>query len=199
MNESRIKHDHGGIKKQKQGISSILKVDSELVFKELKLKKGYSFLDIGCGSGDYSFITSKLVENSGFVYALERWEELTKQINQKIDSENIKNMKAICADITKNIPVPDNCIDVCFMAMVLHGFDLEKYTEILFNEIYRVLKFGGRLAIIEMKKNKSSDTHPEHIRLSALDIENLIKKYKFKQLNYTDLGSCYMVQFGVLK
>lgn len=199
MNECRIKHEHGGIERQKQGISSLSKVDTELVFKELSIKKDYSFLDIGCGSGDYSFIASELLEGSGFVYSIERWDELTDKINKKIDSQNIKNMKAICADITQNIPVADNSIDICFIAMVLHGFDIDKYTETLFFEIYRVLKPNGRLAIIEINKDKSSETHPESIRLSSSEIENLISKYNFKQISYKPMQSSYIVQFGVNK
>ncbi len=199
MSEYRIKHDHGGIERQKEGISSIAKFDSNILFKELNLKKGDYFLDIGCGAGDYSFYASKLVGNSGFIYALEHWKELTAKINNKIKSANIKNMTAVYADIRKNIPLSDNSIDICLIALVLHGFDLEKYEKELFSEIYRVLKSEGRLAVIEMKKDFSSPTHPEHIRLSAKEIENLIAKYNFKQTNYIDLGDFYMTQFGINK
>lgn len=199
MNEYRIKHDHGGMDRQKEGISSIAKLDSNLVFRELNLKKDNYFLDIGCGAGDYSFYASKLLKNSGFVYALERWKELTKKINNKIEAQNIKNMKAIYADITKNIPLNDNCIDICFMALVLHGFDLENHEKDLFSEIYRILKSNGTLAVIEMKKETNSETHPEKIRLSPIETEKLVAKYDFVQTGYTDLKDFYMVQFSVRK
>lgn len=199
MNKYRVEHDHGGIERQKEGISSITKFDSKLVFKKLNIQKGDYFLDIGCGSGDYSFNVSNLLANSGFVYALERWEELVEKINKKVESQNIKNMQAIYADITKPLPIPDNNIDICFMAMVLHGFDLDNYREALFSEILRVLKSNGRLAIIEMKKENESVTHSEHIRISPLEIENLIAEYSFRQISYTDLGFAYMVQFGINK
>lgn len=199
MNECRIQHDHGGIERQKEGISSITKFDLSVVFKELNLKKGDCFLDIGCGAGDYSFKASELVENSGLVYALDCWEELIAKLNQKINLLNIKNMQAIFADITKFLPISDNNIDVCLIAMVLHGFDLEKYGETIFTEIQRVLKSDGRLVVIEMKKDEASASHPAHILLSVTEVENLIKKYNFKRISYADLGDCYIAQFGVSK
>jgi ubiquinone/menaquinone biosynthesis C-methylase UbiE len=127
MNNYKIEHDHGGIERQKDGISSIQKFDSNLVFNALDLKEGDNFLDIGCGAGDYSFQASALVGDSGFVYAMERWEELIANLNNKIDSQNIKNMRAILGDITRTLPVADNCIDVCFIALVLHGIDMKKH------------------------------------------------------------------------
>ncbi len=199
MNKCRIEHEHGGIERQKQGISSITKFDSDLIFKELNIKNNDYFLDIGCGSGDYSFKAASFIGESGNVCALERWEELVEKLNNKIKSENIKNMQAFYADISKQIPVMDNSIDICFLAMVLHGFDLENCSELLFNEIHRIVKPNGRLAIIEMKKETESATHPEQIRLSPLDIENLVAKHSFIQNKYTDLGDAYMVQFGIKK
>ncbi len=196
---TKTQHDHGGIERQKQGISSITKLDSGIVFKELNLKKGDCFLDIGCGAGDYAFQASSLIDDNGHVFALDMWEELVANLNSKIASHNIKNMRAMYADITKALPVADKSIDVCFIATVLHGLDMEKYGPDLFEEIHRTLKPYGRIAIIELKKENASDKHPVHILLSPEEIESYVKKYGFKQLNYTDLGFFYMAQYGIGK
>ena len=196
---TRIKHDHGGIERQKQGISSIIKLDSKLVFKKLNLKKGVYFLDIGCGAGDYAFFASSLVGDTGHVFALDMWEDLITKLNSKIDSQNIKNMRAMYANITQALPISDNSIDVCFIATVLHGINMEKYGSSLFAEIHRILKPNGRIAIIERKKDKASDKHPVPILLSPEEIGDYVKKYDFKQLDYTDLGLFYMAQYGINK
>ena len=192
-------HDHGGIEKQKAGQSSFSILDSELVFSELNLKTGEYFLDIGCGSGDYAFRAAGLVGDTGFVFALDRWKELIDKLNAKIDLQNIKNMRAIFADIDNVLPITDNNADICLLAMVLHGFDIKNYGEILFSEIYRILKPDGHLAVIEMKKEENSGGHPVHIRLSPDDIEKTVSKYGFKKTCYSDLGCAYLIQFGIDK
>ena len=194
-----MKHDHGGIEKQKQGLTSITFQDSNLVFKELGLKQGDFFLDLGCGPGDYAFQASELVGKSGFVYALERWEELISKLNEKIASQNIENMRAMPGNLEQALPIPDNSIDVCLIAMVLHGFDIEKYGEILFSEINRILKPSGRLAVLEMQKQNSSKGHPAHIRLSPAEIADSLRDYDFKQISYADFEISYIIQFGISK
>ena len=67
INKHRHEHAHGGFERQKQGVSSFDLQDSKLVFRELKLNKGVSFLDLGCGAGDYVIQASKIVGNSGIV------------------------------------------------------------------------------------------------------------------------------------
>ncbi len=47
VNKYRHEHAHGGFERQKHGVSSYELQDSKLVFRELKLSKGHSFLDLG--------------------------------------------------------------------------------------------------------------------------------------------------------
>jgi ubiquinone/menaquinone biosynthesis C-methylase UbiE len=197
MNNYTLEHDHGGIEKQKAGISSIQKLDSNLVFNALDLKKGDIFLDIGCGAGDYAFRASEFVGDSGFVYAMERWEELVIKLNNKIAEQNINNMQALVGDVTKTLPIVDKSIDVCFISLVLHGIDKKKQAPHLFSEVHRILKPKGCLAVIEMKKEEASESHPEYILFSALEIGNYVAKYGLKQFGYADLGRFYLAKYGV--
>ncbi|MPM99160.1 Demethylmenaquinone methyltransferase [bioreactor metagenome] len=147
-------HNHEGTERQKNGITSIDRLDVNLVFDALKLKKGDVFADIGCGAGDYSFKASELVGSSGLVYALDQWKEIEDRINIKASESKIKNIKAITSDL-KFLPFNDNSCDFCFISMVLHGFDLSKHGESLFKEFHRILKPRGKLAIIEIKKEET--------------------------------------------
>ena len=126
--------------------------DPEVIFKELKLSDGDCFLDIGCGVGDYSIYASKIIGDSGTVYALDRVEKLIEELKEKAVDQGLNNIKAIAADITSPLPVKDSCVDVCLVATVLHALDLAKNGKDLFREIHRVLKPSGRMVTIDCKK-----------------------------------------------
>jgi len=194
--KTQCESDHAN-NKQKRGPSSFWMHDPELVFGELKLKEGDSFLDIGCGTGDYSVYASKIVRDSGVVYALDIQKELINNLRKQADLEGLNNINAIISDIAAPLPVEDNIIDVCFISTVLHSVNLDEHGKKLFSEIGRVLKPEGRLVIIECKKENLSRGPPLHMRISAEELEDHVTQYGFKKINLIDLGSNYMVKFGV--
>lgn len=181
-------------KQQRRGHSSFWMHDPYLIFSELKLKNGDIFLDMGCGPGDYSFFASKIVGNSGIIYALEKRQDLI-DVTEKADLKGLTNIKGIVSDITKPLPINECCIDVYFISTVLHALDLAKDSNMIFDEVHRVLKPDGRLAIIECKKEETPCGPPLHMRFSPEELENLITRYGFEKINLTDLGYNYMIQF----
>ncbi len=191
-------YNHEGIEKQKNGISSYNRFDVNLVFEKLDLREGYSFLDIGCGAGDYSIKASQIVGETGMVYALDQWKEIENRLNSKAKLLGIKNLKALTSDIKNKILLDNQTCDICFICTVIHGIDLSKYGEFLFEELHRIIKKKGKLAIIEIKKEETSFGPPAEIRLSPEELKEIITKYGFKQISYTDLDSFYMIQFEVL-
>lgn len=183
--------------KQRRGPSSSWMHAPALVFNEINFKKGNIVLDLGCGPGDYAIEASRTVGNSGAVYALDKWQYLVDGLIKEADAQGLKNIRALVSDITGTLPVEDGCIDVCLLFTVLHIFNLSKVEKTIFNEIKRVLKPSGRVAIIECKKEEQPFGPPEHMRLSPEDIEDSIQQYGFKRLSLTDLGYNYMIQFAV--
>lgn len=189
-------HNQRGHKQGRKGPSSYFMHDSEQVFNELKVKSGNVFLDLGCGAGDYSIQASKIVGDSGLVYAVDIWEEVLDRLKEEAVSKGLRNIQTKISDMKDKISIEDNCIDICFIATVLHSLDLEKDGEKLFREIHRVLKSDGRMAIIECKKEDAPFGPPKNRRLSSEELEQLIKPYGFKKISYVDLGYNYMIQFS---
>lgn len=175
--------------------SSFAMHDPDLIFRKLNLIKGYSFLDLGCGAGDYSIQAAKIVGDYGLVYALDIREELLTGLMDEANIQGLKNIRTIVSDINDPLLLESNCIDVCFIATVLHILDLDRDGEKLFKEINRVLKLNGQLSVIECKKENTSFGPPVYMRNSPEELENIITRYGFKKLNYIDLGYNYMVQF----
>lgn len=182
---------------ERRGPSSFWMQDPELIFNELKLQEGDYFLDIGCGTGDYSLHAAKIIGNSGQVYALDVQDELITNLKEKTSREGLNNIRALISDIAHPLPVEDNSVDICFISTVLHSVDLSRHGEQLFNEIRRVLKPDGRLVIIECKKEDLSRGPPLEMRISSDELENIVERYGFLKINLFDLGFNYLILFGV--
>ncbi len=197
-NSNESHHDHGGIEKQKKGISSFEMQDSEIVFEAIALKAGDCFVDLGYGAGDYAIHAAEAVGQSGIVYALDRWPELADTLSQRAAEKNLENVRPLVCDISGPLPIDDNVADVCFMANVLHGFNLATDSEALFSKIHRILKPGGRVSILEFKKADESSGPPKHVRISAEEIAGAIKPLGFELVNVTDFGRTYLAQCAVV-
>jgi cyclopropane fatty-acyl-phospholipid synthase-like methyltransferase len=192
MNKNKLRNLNP-IQRQKEGVSSLHMYDAQLVFDKLHLAKGDVFVDLGCGAGDHSFIAAQHVGRKGMVYALDRWPEAISKIEDKVSSRSIKNIKPISSDITKALPINDESADVCFMATVLHCIASGEDREYLCKEISRILKPDGKIAILEIKKQKTSFGPSVEMRLSAEEIENIFKPYGFIKVDLTDLGNFYLI------
>lgn len=177
----------------KHGPSSYAMHDPKIIFDEINLKEGYSFLDLGCGSGDYALKASEIVGESGRVYALDRNKEVLDGLKERIRSKNIENVKVLVADISKKLPLDDNSVDACLIATVLHMINLKNQNP--FSEIKRILKPEGILVTVDCKKEDFGFGPPLKMRLCEEEVEKNITAYGFKKVKTTDLGYNYMIQF----
>ncbi|GKX27698.1 SAM-dependent methyltransferase [Vallitalea longa] len=180
-----------------RGPSSYFLYNQDIIFDELKIKKGYRLLDLGCGAGDYSIQASKLVGDSGMVYSLDKWKQIIDRVEKEVNKQGLMNVKTLVSNIEEEIPIDDDCIDICLISTVLHAIGLNECKDILFNEIHRVLKRDGRIAIIEIKKTDTPFGPPMMNRWSPEELEEVMKPYGFRKISYLDLGYSYMIQLGI--
>ena len=181
-----------------KGKSSFWMHDPEVIFKELDLKKGNVFLDLGCGNGDYSIRAAEEVGESGLVYATDIQKELIDNLVKNAKQADLKNIKAIINDAHEKLPFEDKTIDSCLISTVLHSLDLEDAGKIIFPEIRRVLKPEGRLIIIECKKEDMKIGPPLNMRISPAEMKEHVCAFNFEKVDLVDLGYNYMIKF-VLK
>lgn len=91
-------------------------------------------------------------------------------------------------DVSKRLPLEDDCVDVCLMATVLHDLIKDKTDHAALKEIKRVLKPRGSLAVIEFKKIDGPPGPPVRIRLSPQDLEKHLLPYSFRIKKTMDIG-----------
>ena len=116
-----------------------LKSDGEIILREFGIKSGQKILDFGCGKGIYSIISSRIVGNTGKIYALDYDEDPLKELSDKIKTQNIRNIKIIKTSKKISIPLNSNSLDIVLMYDVYHLLDKDDCIKLL-DEIYRVLK-----------------------------------------------------------
>ena len=181
------KHNHGP--------TSFWMHDCDMIFKEIGIKKGCTFLDLGCGLGEYSLKASSVVGKDGHVFAFDRSKELIDNLKEKVSDLGIKNITSKVSDIIKPFSLSDNSIDVSLIATVLHDTDFKKWGRMVFKEVYRILKQGGRLGVIECKKETTPYGPPIDMRISESDIRNAVDKADFNERGFFDLGNNYLIVF----
>jgi ubiquinone/menaquinone biosynthesis C-methylase UbiE len=170
------------------GKNSFGLIDSAKFFQELDLKTGSTFLDVACGWGAYSLAASDIIGKDGQVYAVDLWEEGISSLRKEADSKGIQNLAAFVSDVAQNIPVEDDCVDVCLMATVLHDLVADKVERQVIKEILRVMKSESTLAIVEFYKKEGPPGPPKRVRLSPEEVVKILSAYGFKQNRYTEVG-----------
>jgi len=170
------------------GKNSFGLIDTAKFFQELGLKIGTTFLDVACGWGAYSLAASDIVGIDGQVYAVDLWEEGISSLRKEADSKGIQNLATFVSDVAQNIPVEDDCVDVCLMATVLHDLVADKVEQQVMKEILRVMKSESTLAIVEFYKKEGPPGPPKRVRLSPEEVVKILAAYGFKQNRYTEIG-----------
>ena len=182
------------------GKSSFGLVDLDLVFGEFRLGGGITFLDLGCGRGEYAMAASEVIGNEGLVYAVDLWKEGIASLQEEVAARGINNLNAMVADVGKKIPIEDHSVDLCFMATVFHDLVLADVAEDAVKEVIRVMKRDGLLAILEFEKVDGPPGPPLSSRLSAEEVEERLIPHGFEIIKVTSAGEYnYLMIFQLKK
>ena len=120
---------------------AIRKTTAELA----QIKAGDRVLDVGCGTGDLTMAAKALAGPTGEVYGTDASPEMIDQARRKAGQ----------VDLIENMTLPDNQFDVVLNSLMMHHLPDDLKREGL-AEIYRVLKPGGRLLIVDIESSSNS-------------------------------------------
>ena len=157
------KHHH-------KGRSSECHLNRDIVLKELNIRSGQTILDAGCGSGYMSKEFSKILNNTGKVYALDPDKAAIEMLKKETKGTNIE---PIIGDITKETKIEDSSVDLIYLSTVFHGFS-EGEIDGFQKEVKRLLKPNAVLAIVEFKKVETPFGPPLEIRYSPEELKKTI-------------------------
>ena len=117
----------------------------ERVIDRVDIQEEMKVLEVGPGTGFYTFEAARRTGPSGHVYALDIEPKTIAKFDERIEQRGVKNITANVASAYE-IPLPNNSIDRAFMVGALPEIpDKQK----ALREIRRVLKEEGLLALAE--------------------------------------------------
>jgi len=110
------------------------------------IRPGDSVLDIGCGAGFDLFVASRLVGETGRACGIDLTEEMITRARENLTLARVTNFEIKKVD-RETIPYDDRTFDVVISNGVIN---LSPHKETTFNEIYRLLKPGGKLQFADV-------------------------------------------------
>ena len=117
------------------------------------VRAGQSVLDVAGGTGDLTLKFSKIVVEKSKVVLLDINESMLKIGRDKLIDAACSNEVFYTLGDAQNLPFPDNTFDCITIA-----FGLRNVTdkEMALRSMYRILKSGGRLLILEFSEPSSA-------------------------------------------
>ncbi len=107
------------------------------------IKKGFTVIDYGCGTGSYLKKTSQLVGEKGKVYSVDIHELAIKSAKKKIEKYNLKNVELVLAK-GYSCKIKSHVVDMIY---ALDMFHMIKEPNLFLKELHRLLKKDGFLII----------------------------------------------------
>ena len=135
--------------------------DPARIAGNLGVKSGDHIADFGSGKGYFTIPFARLVGRDGKVYAIDIQDSALDEVRSRAAFEHLLNIEYVRADLDHDggSHLRDKFIDLVLMANVL--FQTEN-RDMLLREAWRVLRQGGRLAMIEWDTASDSALGPPH-------------------------------------
>jgi ubiquinone/menaquinone biosynthesis C-methylase UbiE len=174
-------------------------LDSQDRIKELRpyellkdiagIKPGMTCIDLGSGTGTFSFPMLLCVGSEGIVYAIDDSDEMLEYIRAKNPPPNLI---LVHSDVS-HTGLDNEIADFCLLSSILHEVDRPANLVV---EAFRLLKPGGRVLAVEWKADLDSPGPPQIRRLSREKVEQLFKHADLHNFRYLDWSRNHYVVTG---
>lgn len=148
------------------------------IVDKLNITPGAKVADFGCGSGHFTVEMAKRVGKSGVVYAFDIQKEVLSALKSKVAFEHLSNIEMRRADLetAEGTLLSKDLLDFILLCNVL--FQVE-HKDSLIKEAHRVLKSGGRVAVIDWKPGLGGFGPLNELRIEKETISSILLESGF--------------------
>lgn len=163
------------------------------ILKRIGVKEGDVFLDIGAGAGYFSFPAAEIVGEGGLVYAIDIEPEAVRLLNEKREALGKRNVQ-VRQSTEKELGVPPGSGTVALLFTVLHEVDDKAG---LLRSILHSLKEGGRLVVVEFRKEALLLGPPKSERISKEELQALLEVAGCHDIRFEPLNASLYIAAAV--
>jgi len=147
---------------------------------------GMTGVDFGCGTGIFALPMAEIAGTEGKVYAVDKSANMLSLLKAANPPPHLVTVQADAAE-TGLVP---GIADLCLCALILHEVDSP---DKVINEVWRVLKPGGKIIILEWKMEIDWGP-PRSIRIPREKVEQLFRNTHLLFKEFVDWSpSCYVI------
>lgn len=113
----------------------------------LRVTAGSRIADVGAGDGDFAIALAEVVGPTGHVYATEISSSSLSRIRRAVERQGLRNVTVV--EVAEDdARLPEGCCDAIYLRNVYHHLTKPEPTVAT---LYRALRPGGRLAIVDFR------------------------------------------------
>lgn len=115
------------------------------------VRPGERIADIGCGGGYFTWQFSKMVGETGLVYATEINEGALSYLKEFVEKKQIKNIRPMITKMN-DAGLEEGAVDTIYICSAYHAVyitDIEFVKDAFIASIHKALRKGGRLIIVD--------------------------------------------------
>ncbi len=161
--------------------------DMERLWEMLDPHPGEAFADLGCGMGHHALEAARRVGPTGRVWALDRDRGMLAGVQAEARARHLTHLCTVRAELGEPLPLRAACLDLCLLATAQEAFTGVLAAGLL-GEIRRVLRPGGRLAILARAEEDTPDGSPEQPPVPAGEMDGLARSHGLVPAGRADLG-----------
>jgi ubiquinone/menaquinone biosynthesis C-methylase UbiE len=148
-------------------------------------------LVVACGTGRGMTELAQAVGPNGRVDALDLSEDMMAQARAKCETLGLNDRVHFKQGNARELPYPDEAFDIVYNSYMLDLISLDGFEPIL-REMQRVLKPGGKLALLNMSKPDEKKTFYESIyRWTGIPCRPVLMSPYLKSLDFVNVRRVY--------
>ena len=152
-------------------------LNPDLIWEKAGLKNPSVLIDIGAGTGFFALLFSKKMKR-GKLYACDISDEMLSWMKSNLPLESKGRVIPVKME-EGSVALPDDMADLVYMIDLHH--ELEQPQKVL-REALRLLRRGGKLLIVDWKKEQTPEGPPLKIRVTEEAIQSQMLKAGFRDI-----------------